>query len=226
MLIVGGSLFFASQQEPTRATSARDAGPTSVVDVNSSSARGAADAWNATSLRALPGEVLILPPATATACEPTVAAAARAGTAITATVECAAGDTMRVTASGQSLRQGVAAISGREGSLVLLGDGWTMKPPVPIDVEKLGDPRAVANAIKDASLAGAIPDMTGIDVVVAGPAPTPEVRRIWDAYFSAARTASVEWAVVSAQRQRGAARWLRPQVTVATSGAAAGKNRQ
>lgn len=193
--LVAGSLVLAQQDGASRTIIGRSTGPDTAVAVNSSSVDGAAAAWNATSLRTLPGEILVLPPSSSPGCPDLTVDASRASGAIAETVVCAAGDTARVTASATSLREAADAVRGGSGAMVLLGDGWTVKPPVPIDPSQMGNPGAVARALKDAQLAGAVVDLSGIRVVVAGPQPTTVVKRIWDAYFSAAGAAGVEWAV-------------------------------
>lgn len=193
--LVGGSLVLAQLGDTPQTVTTAATGPDTAVSVNSSSIAGAAAAWNATSLRTLPGDILVLPPSSSPACPDLTVDAARAARSIEETVSCAAGDTARVTSSSTSLREAADAVRGHDGSMVLLGDGWTIKPPVPIEVSQQGNPAAVARAVKDAQLAGAVVDLQGIKVVVAGPQPTPVVKRIWDAYFSAAGAAGVEWAV-------------------------------
>lgn len=198
VLVVGSLLLGQQAATPNGAPTpvlVRDNGANTVVAVNSKSAMSAEAAWNATSLRTLPGSVLVLPPVSADACAGTEVVAARAAPAIADIAQCAANDPNAEGSSLETMAAAVAASKGRIGSLVLLGGGWTQVSPVAIDPAKMGSPIEVALAIEGAKEAGEIPDMTGIDVVLAGPPPAPEVRRVWDQYLAAAGAASVEWAV-------------------------------
>ncbi|MCB9411886.1 MAG: hypothetical protein H6525_03420 [Actinobacteria bacterium] len=203
-LLVGGSLLVGQQAmksegapavSPTSAApSARDTRSNTVVAVNSESPASAAAAWNATALRTLPGSVVIVPPSSSTQCPDVEAEAARAAAAIERTVVCSATDPFRLANAHASLRHSINVTQGRVGSLVLLGEGWTEQPPVPLPEAQWGDPMAVAIAVQYAENSGTLPDMSGIDVVIAGPPPTPELRTFWDAYFEAAGASTVEWA--------------------------------
>jgi hypothetical protein len=199
VVLVAGALLVGQQSSITSEASApvavRESGANTVVAVNTDSAESARTSWNATALRTLPGSVLLLPPVSATSCADTEVVAARAAEAIAETAQCISDDPNPRESTTASLAAAVEASKGRVGSLVLLGQGWTGAPPVAIDPSRIDDPIAVALAIREAQLAGAIPDMEGIDVVMAGPPPSVEVRRAWDQYFAIAGANSVEWAV-------------------------------
>ena len=203
VVLVGGLMLIGQQSvtsegsstpTPSASTTVRDPRANTVVAVNSAAPASAEAAWNATALRTLPGSLIVVPPASATECSDVEVDAAVAGPAIKTTAECSASDPYRTGNAHASLRQAVDVTQGRLGSLVLLGEGWTEQSPVPLDPALLNDPMAVAIALQYAETAGTLPDMEGVDVVIAGPPPSPEMRRIWDAYLEAAGAASVEWA--------------------------------
>lgn len=194
VLLVGGSMLLAGQsQQPTDRTGAKASSPSFVVAVNSSSGAAASAAWNASGMTNLPGDVLVLPPSTSTACPERISDAARAGGVISSSAGCSAPDPGRATALNASLRQAADEQRGRGGSVVLVGDGWTQQVPVPVPVEQRSDAAALARAMKDAQVAGAVPDLRGIEVVVAGPKPPADVKRVWEAYFAAAGVSTVQW---------------------------------
>lgn len=212
VLLVGGSLLIGQQPvvsedspapTPSASATVRDPRANTVVAVNSAAPASAEAAWNATALRTLPGSLIVVPPASATECRDVEVDAAVAGPAIEKTTECSASDPYRTGNANSSLRQAVDVTQGRLGSLVLLGEGWTEESPVPLDPALLDDPMAVAIAIQYAETSGTLPDMEGVDVVIAGPPPSQEIRRIWDAYLEAAGAASVEWATSWAAASAG-----------------------
>ena len=91
VLLVGGSMLLAGQsQQPTDRTGAKASSPSFVVAVNSSSGAAASAAWNASGMTNLPGDVLVLPPSTSTACPERISDAARAGGVISSSAGCSA----------------------------------------------------------------------------------------------------------------------------------------
>ena len=188
-LLVGGRAMPATQATSANAAAAA---PSLVVAVDSADPQAVAAAWRAVPAAALPGQVLVIPASADPACPERIAdSGTRAGDVIAEAVACSADSSSRAAARAATLQRAAEQARDSRTALVLLGDGWTQSLPLP--VADPADKQQIGAAVLGAAGAGQLPDLRGLTVTVAAPAPAAAEKGVWDAYFTAAGARRVEW---------------------------------
>ena len=172
---------------------------TTVAVVNASDPAAATAAWSGVPQPDDTARVLVVGPSSATNCGMQDVPIASAPTAVAAMAACSAPDPARLTTVPATLRAAADDARAATSPIVLIGDGWTSAPPVSMTAAELADPAATTRVIKNAQLAGVIPELSGSPVTFA---PTtdvdPAIRRAWELYLSAAGVGSVVWLLTPA----------------------------
>lgn len=140
----------------------------------------------------LPGQVVVIPASTDPACPERIAdSGTRAVQVVTEVAACSADPATRTAARAATLRQAATQARSSRTSLVLLGEGWTQSLPLP--VANPADQKQIGEAVLAVAGAGQLPNLRGLTVVIAAPAPAATDKAVWDAYFTAAGARKVEW---------------------------------
>ena len=190
--VVAASVFLGQRSMGAEAVAAHPV-RTTVAVVNASDPNAAAAAWSTGPTPSTP-TVLVMGPTSAAGCGLQEVPVADAAPAITAMAACSTGDPARVTAVPATLRAAADDARAASSPIVLIGDGWTSAPPVPMTATELSDPAATERVINNAQLAGVIPELAGIPVTFAPTsAVDPAIMRAWERYFAAAGAGSVVW---------------------------------